>query len=183
MQAMINDVLDFARGRISNGIPVAPEETDMSVIVSEAVDEASAAANGAFDFEASGDLRGVWDAERVRQALSNLLRNARQHGHGKIVVRAYESEDHTHVLTSVCNQGRPISQHLLSHIFEPYVREQSDLKSGLGLGLFIVRQVAQAHGAVCRVTSSAERGTEFLIDWPRVSQPASAMSSSMMSKP
>jgi len=167
IERMINDVLDFTRGRLGSGIPVIPAAADMADICRGVVDEASGARGAAIGLEVSGDLRGSWDVERVKQALSNLLSNAFHHGAGGVVVRAWEREDRKMVFTSVTNEGPVIPADAMSRLFDPFVRQQKTRSRGLGLGLFIVRQIALAHGGHVRVTST-EAGTTFTIEWPRI---------------
>lgn len=164
---MIDNVLDFARGRLDGAIPVSPVLADMGVICAGAVDEARATSTSPpLELEVTGDLRGHWDPARVAQALANLIANARRHGRGAPVrVRAWEREDRHAVLTSVTNVGPPISPELLGRIFDPFARELRQGR-GLGLGLFIVQQIALAHGGRCTVSSTAE-ATTFSIEWPR----------------
>jgi signal transduction histidine kinase len=169
IERMIDDVLDFARGRLSGGIPVNLELGDLGTICRAATDEmADAEVNRRLLLEIRGDLRGMWDADRVRQALSNLLSNARHYGTGDIALRAWESEDRQRVFTSVTNAGKVIPSDVLKRIFDPYSRGGTGGRRGLGLGLYIVQQIALAHGGVCRVESTEASGTVVTIEWPRV---------------
>jgi signal transduction histidine kinase len=75
------------------------------------------------------------------------------------------------VVLKVTNQGAPIPTDMLESIFDPLVRHEqhasSELSSGLGLGLFIVREIAKAHGGTIQVSSSASEGTTFSVRLPR----------------
>jgi signal transduction histidine kinase len=167
IERMIDDVLDFARGRLEGGIPIVPRLADMREICLSAIDEARAATSRQVRLEATGDLRGHWDRERVRQAIANLLSNARTYGQGEVVVRAWERDDRQAVLTAVTNYGPAIAAELLARIFDPFARAPQSHRSGLGLGLFIVEQIARGHSG--RVfAESTEDGTTFTIEWPRV---------------
>ena len=168
IERMIDDVLDFARGRLDGGIPISPRLGDIRDIAQAAVEE-SRAANGqrTVRLEVTGDLRGYWDYDRLRQTLSNLLANARTYGQGEILVRAWERDDKHAVLVSVTNQGTPIPPELLNRIFDPFSRSNSpNRRGGLGLGLYIVDQIARAHGGIVRAESSSN-GTTFTIELPR----------------
>ncbi|MBS1121083.1 MAG: Sensor histidine kinase [Deltaproteobacteria bacterium] len=173
IERMIDDVLDFARGRSSGGIPVSPVNVDMAAICGEAIDEARALGLVAeIKLELSGDLRGMWDRDRARQALANLLSNARHSGQGVILVRAWERADPPAVLTSVRDHGPVIPPEIIGRIFDPFSRGQGEGRRrghGHGLGLYIVEQIALAHGGVCRASSTAD-ATEFTIEWPRLPQ-------------
>jgi signal transduction histidine kinase len=168
MQRMINDVLDFARGHLGNGIPANPTLNDMGEICRAAADEIGAGnPQREIVVDVQGDLRGAFDRDRVHQALTNLLSNAVQHGEGKIEVRAFETDDHRAIVTEVTSHGEVIPDDLRARLFDPFAHaDVAGPHRGLGLGLFIVQQIALAHGGICEVQST-EAGTTFSIRWPR----------------
>jgi signal transduction histidine kinase len=110
-------------------------------------------------------LRGTFDPDRVMQCLGNLVGNALQHGEDPIVVEASECDDRRAVITRVTNRGDPLPPEVLRKCFEPFVSSGAP-RAGLGLGLYIVGEIARAHGATCDV-SSDEAATSFVIRWPR----------------
>ncbi|MEO8698802.1 MAG: HAMP domain-containing sensor histidine kinase [Kofleriaceae bacterium] len=169
IEHMIDDVLDFARGRLEGGIPITPTLVDLAAVCTEAIDEArTTLADRSITFDARGDLRGSFDRDRLRQALANLLSNAHHYGHGDIRVRAWEREDRHAVFTAVTNHGCAITADRISNIFDPFTRElDGRSRHGLGLGLYIVEQIARAHGGLCRAECSNDEIT-FTIEWPRV---------------
>jgi signal transduction histidine kinase len=169
IERMIDDVLDFARGRLSGGIPISPVSGDMGAICNEAIEEVRAQGHGAdITLEVEGNLQGMWDRDRVRQALANLLSNACHYGQGQIVVRASERATPPAVLTSVRNRGPVIPPEVIRRIFDPFARGlEEKRRTGLGLGLYIVEQIALSHGGTCHASSTPE-ATEFTIEWPRV---------------
>jgi signal transduction histidine kinase len=167
MDQLIADVLDFARGHLGPGIPCVPVACDMAELCRLALEEArSAYPNRAIDFRSRGDLRGTWDDNRVPQALGNLVRNAIQHGRDPIVVAVWEAEERDAVYTRVTNRGPAIPAHAVRTLFDAFAHLKEDHRSGLGLGLYIVAQIARAHGAACDV-SSTDLETAFTIRWPR----------------
>lgn len=167
MGRMVGDVLDFARGHLAGGIPVVVADADLAEICRTAADEASGAhPTRTIELELQGDLHGAFDRDRVLQVLANLLGNAIHHGQDPITVRAWEAEDGRAVFTSVSNRGRPIAPALLPKLFQAFERSGNPKKSGLGLGLYIVAQIARAHGAIPQVSSSEDE-TVFTIQWPR----------------
>jgi len=107
------------------------------------------------------------DQERIAQLLSNLVSNAITHGacSGPVVVKAY-IEQYVFKL-SVTNQGEPIPADVLPQLFMPYSRPVTDMpQAGLGLGLYIASQIAQAHGGRLDVVSTWEQGTTFTFAMP-----------------
>jgi signal transduction histidine kinase len=167
MARMVRDVIDFAVGNLGDGIPVALVETDLGDICEDAVAELRVAhPDRKLVVEVAGDLLGYFDADRALQAISNLVGNAIQHGSDPIEVIAREAEDHHSVTTLVRNRGRAIPENERASLFDPYHRG-SGPAAGLGLGLYIVKQIALAHGARCEVTSD-DRVTTFAIVWPRI---------------
>jgi signal transduction histidine kinase len=166
MQRMINDVLDFARGHLGGGIPALPSQSDMGDIVKAATDEAVGAnPQRMITCEVSGDLHGSFDRDRVHQAISNLIGNAVHHSQDRIEVRAFA--DHHAVITEVTSHGAPIPEAIRRRLFDPFASfDSGSPQRGLGLGLYIVQQIALAHGASCDVDSNAT-GNVFRIRWPR----------------
>jgi signal transduction histidine kinase len=168
MQRLISDVIDFARGQLGGGIPAVPATCDMGEVCREVADELRVAhPDRALSVEISGDLVGSWDRDRLVQALSNLASNALTHGRDPVTIRAAEEPDRQAVTTEVHNLGPPIPAELLPTLFEAFRRGSAVTREGLGLGLFIVQQIAHAHGAECVVRSTEAEGTTFSIRWPR----------------
>jgi signal transduction histidine kinase len=168
MRRLISDVIDFARGQLGGGIPAVPVTCDMGEVCREVVDEARVTHPAReLSVVASGDLIGSWDRDRLLQALTNLVSNALLHGDDPIELRAFEGSDRQSVTTEVHNAGPPIPDDVMPTLFDPFHRGKAAKPGGLGLGLFIVQQIALAHGAECRVRSSAGEGTTFSIRWPR----------------
>lgn len=168
LDRMVSDVLDFARGRLGSTMPIDLRATELPPLLREIADEVQSANPGfTIDLDATGELAGQWDAERLKQAVSNLLVNAIQHGSGKKVGLRARS-DGEFVLLEVCNDGAPIPRELLGTIFDPLVhgRNSDQNRTGLGLGLFIVNEIVLAHRGTIAVTSSADEGTTFSVRLP-----------------
>jgi signal transduction histidine kinase len=166
---MVNDILDFARLRLGSPMPIAPARVNLGTLVREVADEVRSINPGlSVDLDANCDLTGDWDAERLKQVVSNLLINAIQHGTGKTIRLKAESDEQS-VLLEVTNEGTPIPKELLGTIFDPLVHgKRSDQnRTGLGLGLFIVSEIVYAHKGTVAVTSSEEAGTTFSVRLPR----------------
>lgn len=179
MGQMISDLLDFTGAGLAARMPISPAPTDLRVLCEEVVEEMRTAhPTVRLDFDADSDLTGVWDAARVRQMISNLLGNAVQHGDDAGPVSFSVRAEADAVRLSVRNGGAPIPPNLLPTIFDPLVRGSSDeLKKqrrpgSIGLGLYIAREVAHAHGGSIDAKSSAEEGTIFAVRLPRRSNAA-----------
>lgn len=164
MSEMIRNLTDYARaGR--GPIPIAPEAMDLGELCREVVDDfQSATPEQRIDLGCGGELRGEWDRNRLYQAIANLLANAVRHGAGDVAVRA-QGDDHR-VEVAVHNGGQPIPSELLPVIFQPFERGAQD-RVGLGLGLYVVREITKAHQGEVSVTSSVEGGTTFSLQLPR----------------
>jgi signal transduction histidine kinase len=178
MTKMISDILDLTRARLSGGIPLVLEPTHVAEVCRQVVTELSAAyPNRSIVYEEEGEGEGVWDAERLAQVLSNLVANALEHGGAEVpvFVRSYPCEGLMAV--EVYNPGAPIPAHVLATLFEPFrptsgAGMSKKRRSGLGLGLYIVKEIVEAHGGSVSVHSEAGEGTTFTVLLPRDAQPA-----------
>lgn len=160
---LVEDVLDFARGRMGSGIPLHLNDCqDLQDALQHVVLEVQSVNPQRLIQADIGDLSGVYgDRDRLAQLLSNLVANAIHHGShdGPVEVTA-RVEDDQFTLT-VKNPGQ-IDELALPRLFQPYSRPVKDTpQAGLGLGLYIVKQIADAHGGQLEVSSCAQTGTLF----------------------
>ena len=165
---LVEDVLDFARGRMGSGIPLNIGDCQgLQAALQHVVSEVQSVHPQREIRADIGDLQGVsGDRDRLAQLLSNLVANAIHHGShdGPVEVRAQVEDDHFHL--SVKNAGQ-ISAQALPRLFEPYSRPATNTpQAGLGLGLYIVKQIAEAHGGELKVSTTAEHGTMFSFSLP-----------------
>jgi PAS domain S-box-containing protein len=172
MLEMIGTLLDFATSRFTGGLPVAPVPADLRAVCRGAVDELRAANPGRrVDLDVRGDATGTWDPARIAQVVSNLVANALQHGApgAPVGVRVRGGADE--VAVEVRNRGPAIAPELMAVMFEPFCRGSSlrdaSRARGLGLGLYIAREIVRAHGGALEVDSDAARGTTFTVRLPR----------------
>lgn len=171
MARMIDDLLDFTRGRLGRGIPIEPAPMDMHMVSRGLLEDLRLSHPGRIlRLSAVGDGHGRWDPDRIVQLLSNLVGNALQHGAAGAPIGLCIAGDESSVVVEVNNEGPPIPHDELSHLFEPFRRARNDAgpREGLGLGLYIVQQIAHAHGGSVDVRSTAETGTTFSVQLPRV---------------
>lgn len=166
---MVDDMLDFARGQLGNGIPLNwTAAADLHLTLQQVVNELRAAHPRRVLLEQLPELEAFeCDPDRIAQLLANLITNALHHGAttGPVIVAAKIVDEHFQL--SVHNRGTPIAPDKLARLFHAYWQGDVEMpRNGLGLGLFIVDQVAQAHGGHMHVTSSAEAGTTFTFSMP-----------------
>ena len=176
MERMIADLLDLTRARLGGTIPLTRRHSDLQQICEEVMTETGQAHRGVVvRLETSGNLEGDWDADRLAQAISNLLGNAIHHGSGTGVTLTAREEG-LEVTLAVHNGGPPIPANVLPLIFEPLARGDSGKgRQRIGLGLFIARAIVSAHGGTIHVTSSAQAGTTFTMTLPKATRERSAV--------
>lgn len=176
MSQMIADLLDATRGKMGTGIPVQPAPMDLRAVVQQVAEELEAefperrievrCHGGAPSSSAAGQgFRGEWDHTRMQQLVQNLARNAVRHGVPDTPVRLTLEDAGDLVRLSVHNEGE-IPEEFRGQLFQPF-RRRSASSEGLGLGLYIVKEIARAHGGRVSVRSSREEGTTFEVHLPR----------------
>jgi signal transduction histidine kinase len=175
MEEMVEQMLDYTATQLGRGIPMRPAPADLNDVLRDAVEEIRMThADCRVGLETEGDLRGEWDEGRIRQAIANLLDNAVRHARDCAVrIHARADESGREIVIAVHNHGTPISPRERARIFEPFQRASSDgdgnsrSDNGLGLGLYIAREIVAAHGGRIEVASSDADGTTFSIHLPR----------------
>ena len=170
MARMIEDMLDLARARLGGGIMIKREPADLRSLVERVVREHQAAAPGRLiESSFEGDCCGEFDPERISQVASNLIGNALKHGdaNGAVDVRV-EGNAGDRVALHVKNGGT-IPHEIVAHLFDPFSgsRRQAGRTEGLGLGLYIVSQIVQAHGGSVDVETGQNGTTSFRVSMPR----------------
>jgi signal transduction histidine kinase len=168
MTGLIENVLDFARGRFGGGLPVTRAvDPGLAALLEQVVTEMRTAQPDRIVHSAIAlDRPLVCDRSRIGQLLSNLLANALAHGdrEAPVWVRAVTDEDGIEL--SVTNHGPPIALAARERLFQPFARavDRPD-RQGLGLGLYIAAEVARAHNGSLEVTSTSEE-TRFTFRMP-----------------
>jgi hypothetical protein len=172
MQGLLDDLLDFNRTRLGLGINIAPTPIDLAEIFADELAQIRAAhPDHELDLEVRGDSTGVWDGRRLQQLLSNLVLNAIKYGAPGAPVQIAVTGDETDVRFDVRNSGPGIDPAMLEQLFAPLKRgpehENSWASDGsLGLGLYIAREIAIAHGGRIEARSDNTE-TVFAVRLPR----------------
>jgi PAS domain S-box-containing protein len=174
MGRMIDELLDFTRIRHCGGLPLSPGPAELDTLAEEILAELRAARPGiTLRCEARGDCRGEWDADRLSAVVSNLAGNAMRYGERGAPVVVRVDGTGAGVVLEVENQGAPIAPDELAVIFEPFrTGSGHPAKEGLGLGLYITREIVVAHGGAISVDSQGGR-TVFTVELPRKMPPGS----------
>jgi phosphoserine phosphatase RsbU/P len=170
MSRLVKQLLDFTRARMAGGIPLRPGDVALDEVCRRVISELEVAHQDRHvHLEVRGSCHGFWDEERLAQVISNLVANALQNSPKDTPVSVLLQGVETLQRVEVHNAGAPIPESVRSHIFEPFHQSGSSRRAqgGLGLGLYIVAQIVQAHGGSIEVSSSAEEGTSFIILLPR----------------
>jgi len=171
MSGLIENVLDFARGRLGGGISLRQAPADLETAIMQVVDEVRSAYPD-FEIEDHYDLPLLvdCDAARMSQLVSNLVANACSHGDHATPVTLRASVGSDGLEISVSNSGAPITEEQLKTLFEPFSRIAGSAPvQGLGLGLFIASEIAKSHGATLSAASSVSE-TRFTLQMPLASK-------------
>jgi signal transduction histidine kinase len=179
MRGMVKDILDFTQTAFGVALPITPAPADFGAVARNIVAEVSALhPDAVVQLTCDGDLSGRWDAGRIAQMMANLIGNAVQHGAPGAPVIVTVDADANEVQVQVSNAGVPIPAEAVENLFAPLRQtpttegERSAGSSGLGLGLYITKEIAVAHGGSVDLTST-EEGTTFCVRLPRT-PPAAA---------
>lgn len=168
---LVNDLLDFTQARLGSGIPVRRAHTDLHGVVQQVLDQTQAAyPDRKVQLFAAGDARGHWDGDRVAQALMNLVSNALKYGDASAPITVRIDGEAEHMRLDVHNSGPPIALPLIPVLFEPMRRGSvpiNDVDRSVGLGLYIVKQIVEAHSGALTVQSTEREGTTFTMRLPR----------------
>jgi signal transduction histidine kinase len=170
MTRMIEDLLDVTRARVAGGIPIQPQPMDLQPMLERVMSEIrSVYPKRRIDVRTKGDLHGAWDSERLAQVISNLVTNALQHGAQDVPVSVEIDGTDARELTMSVRNGGSIPEDRRAALFDPFhdVSRMAESRNGLGLGLYIVREIVLAHGGSADVHVNGSSETAFLVSLPR----------------
>ena len=167
MNAMVGNILDFARGRLVGDMPLRLEPVTVGDVVAQIAAELTVAhPDRAIDLDCRVAAPLQCDAQRIGQLTSNLLGNALTHGASDQPISIICEDDADEFRLSVSNRGAEIPDEVRENLFLPFEQGGSDSKAGgLGLGLYIAATIAAAHGGRIDVASSPDE-TRFTFRMP-----------------
>jgi PAS domain S-box-containing protein len=166
---MITDLLDANRIRAGQGLPVELAPCDLRQVVVDALEDLGTVHGERFDLRGEERIQGIWDARALRRLVENLCNNAIKYGDptGRVTVSLRQEGDEAELC--VHNRGNPIPVEDQEGLFQYFARTKSaeaSGKRGWGIGLTLVKGVAEAHGGSVHVESSQEKGTTFRVRLP-----------------
>jgi signal transduction histidine kinase len=174
MHALLDDLRDYNRVRFGMGIQIRPAPIDAALAITDELNLLRAAyPTRQIELEVSGDTHGVWDGMRLRQVVNNLVENAIKYGDDNTAIQVAVKGYGAHLLCQVKNRGAAIEPSELQYIFDPLRRNlarraETEIASGngLGLGLYIVREIVEGHGGDITAQSDQSQ-TVFTVRLPQ----------------
>ncbi len=171
---LIADLLDFTQSRLGTGLQVRRGEMDLRSLVAEGAEELKLAWPGRMVQHQHQGEGLVWaDPDRLAQVITNLGNNALTYGAPDRPITIASTVSAKEWRLQVHNHGPTIPEALLPHLFEPMRRGEQQVKLGsrsVGLGLYIVQQIALAHGGQVSVHSNETEGTSFTLVIPAATE-------------
>jgi signal transduction histidine kinase/CheY-like chemotaxis protein len=169
MARMIDQLLDFTRIRAGGGLVLSPGHFDLREVCYKVKSKLDAAFPGcSILLEFEGNVEGEWDHDRLLQVFVSLVGNALHHGtEGHAVKLRCDGSDPAYLSVSIHNDGI-VAPEVLPILFEPFRGDTRYQRAGgLGLGLFIARQIVEAHDGTIDVISDEATGTTLRLHLPR----------------
>ena len=174
MARIIQDLTDYTKARIGHGLSIILKPTNFQEICEQTLDEVRHTypeARIGCEYDPGDDPEGEWDGARLHQVLGNLLTNAVKYGApgGPVRLRWWREGDGGDLVFQVENVGPAMAPSLLPRLFEPFergVQSGAEGTQGLGLGLFIVKEIVTLHRGTVGVASDPDKGTVFTVRLP-----------------
>lgn len=165
---MIKDLLDSNRLRSGGKLSLQKEECDLTVLIKETCDDLSQVYEKQIQTGTLPSVQGRFDCSGIKRALENLITNAVKYGSDDRPILISLGQSKTEVCLQVHNEGNPIPLKEQASLFDYYQRSnaQEGTQQGWGIGLTLVKGIAEAHGGKVEVRSSEEEGTTFSIILP-----------------
>lgn len=172
MSHIVSDLLELARVRLGSGIIIHRTAISMRHVCANVIGEMQAAfPHRVLRLNAEDELLGEWDENRLGQVVSNLVSNAIQHGAENAPVTVTVQSGDSEIEVSVHDEGSPIPADMIPKLFDSFYRlderNAGAHRMGLGLGLYISKEIIAAHGGTIEVRSSVDEGTTFIVHLPQ----------------
>jgi two-component system, chemotaxis family, sensor kinase Cph1 len=169
LEQLIEDLLDASRissGKLRMNTTHLISLTDLGKTICERFQDEFDRIGAPLECHFEKDVVGRWDEMRLDQVITNLMSNALKYGdQKKVVFRIWKEDDRAAV--SIQDQGIGVAPHSLGRIFERFERAVGDHAfKGLGLGLWITKQIVSDHGGSIRIESELGQGSTFIVELP-----------------
>ena len=178
MNKMLDDLLNFTQSRIGGGLQIFAASAALAQISEDVIEEFRLSnPNRTIHNQVDGNCTGHWDATKLSQVYQNLISNALQYSSVDSAVTVATKDLGDYVVFTVHNDGAPIpkqSQHMVFELMHriPNADAERNFKKNLGLGLYITREIVNAHNGDISLTSTEEAGTTFRVQLPKNKIPA-----------
>jgi len=166
---MIKDLLDANLSQMGQKLHLEIEECDLRSIGQMAIEDATSISGDNFFLKSDSFVMGYWDPMMLQRAIGNLLSNATKYGTPGALVNVTITQEENQARIAIHNEGKPIPEDEQEEIFDNFYRSvtaKSGLTQGWGIGLFLVKAAATAHGGTVQVQSGEKTGTTFTIILP-----------------
>lgn len=168
MSRLVSQLLDLTRVRLGGGLGLQPKRAELTPLIEALVEETRLGTGRTIVAELM-PVTVEADLDRLGQVVANLLNNAARHGDPQWPIKvALRPCDDARVELTVENRAEPIPAEQLEKLFEPFVQGRAPTREGIGLGLFISREVMRAHGGTLVASSSPEGIVRFTATFPSV---------------
>jgi signal transduction histidine kinase len=169
-ESMLRDMVDFMRSA-AGGLRLSRRRVDLKLLCERVVDAIhSSHPDRPMVFRSDPSVEGLWDPERMAMLISKLVLNAIEHGQRRPAIRIELQGTPDDAILQVWNAGAMTETDRLDRLFEPFVcggLRQAGVSEGLGLGLFLAREIVHAHGGRIEAQSCQSDGTTFRVAVPR----------------
>ena len=169
LDSMIQNLLDASRLRAGQSLKIEFEECDFVMLVQEVVEDLSFAYGERFVVVSDSDIRAFCSRKEIRRVIENLAINAVKYGAPSTPITLILQQTETQISLTIHNEGDPIALDAQSILFQQFRRTISaEEQTGWGLGLFLAKNITEAHKGTLAVESAEGKGTSFIINLPKV---------------